>query len=163
MYHFMHDTSFTRIHRPCFAQASKKEEAKPAQLGSGSDMADTLPFVPEEPDSHPRSDLESPVPNNPREFGSDDPFVAMLTKRKGSGAEEGAEEESPTDDELVEPIVTHEIVEQEAERQFCAEQHASDAHSKAAEQKAAAAPPVAAASVTQKPAPPTYQRCSTAA
>ena len=153
MNHIMHDTTFTRIHRPCFVQASKKEEAKAAQLGSSSDMADTLPFVPEVPDSHPRSDLESPVRNPPPEFGSDDPFVAMLTKRKGRGAEEGAEEESPTDDELVEPVVTHETVEQEAERQFYAEQHEREARSKAAEQKGSAAPPVAAASMIEKPAP----------
>lgn len=109
--------------------------------------------MPEVPDSHPRSDLESPVRNPPPEFGSDDPFVAMLTKRKGRGAEEGAEEESPTDDELVEPVVTHETVEQEAERQFYAEQHEREARSKAAEQQGPAAPPVAAASMIEKPAP----------
>ena len=148
----MHDTIFTRIYRPCFAQASKKEEPKPVQVGSGADLAETLPFVPEVPDSHPRSDLASPVRNHPPEFGSADPFVAVLTKQKGNGTKEGAEEESPTDDELVEPIVTHETVEQEAERQFYDEQHAHEAQSKAAEQKASAAPPVTA-SVTAKPAP----------
>eukprot|EP00435_Cladocopium_sp_Y103_P034155 s71_g8.t1 len=142
------------MHQSCFAQASKKQEAKPAQLGSGSDLAETLPFVPEVPDSHPRSDLEtSPVQNNFPEFGSDDPFVAMLTKQKDSGSKEGAEEEVPTDDELVEPIITHETVEEEAKRQFLTEQQAPEAHSKAAEQTGSASAPVAAASATEKHVP----------
>ena len=110
-------------------QAKQGEVAR----GTNPDTADTLPMdtLPEEleqpdtllPDEHAlrtpqqarSADMASPT------LETRDPFVRELFRhRKKQKRHEGAEEESTTDDEIVEPVITHECVEEEAGRLLAA-------------------------------------------
>ena len=83
------------------------EESKPVGGASGSavDAAETLPML--QPDSQPPEGYFEP-----KQCGESDPFVAELFKKNHAGVEEGAKKEHETDDDMVEPIMTHEEFEE---------------------------------------------------
>ena len=91
-------------------QGVAKEDLEPAGGTSGSavDVAETIPMPMLQPDSQPPEGYFEP-----KRFGESDPFVAELLRKKHAGGEEGAEEEPQTDDDMVEPIVTHEEYEKQ--------------------------------------------------
>ena len=97
--------------------------------GPPQDTAETLPFSPAPPDSqvpcespHPNTKVQPEKPNHDdvNDLKIRDPFVAELVcqQRRKLGEEE-PEEEGNTDDEMVEPVLTHEqhVYEEKDEKQ----------------------------------------------
>ena len=117
----------------------------PKTVGSAADTADTLPMSPNVPNTQvlaadsqaaPTDDSQQQLPDSqpqdsqqqdsqPQDSQSQEPQDMLMANQANdcegmageAGEAEGGEEEGATDDELVEPIVSHELAEQLEERE----------------------------------------------
>lgn len=109
------------------AQAENAAAPEAGATGSAADTAQTLAYIPDEPPQtlayDPTDETQLPVddPRNDEIFGDSaevtDPFVAeLMRQRNHQDTEEDHEEECRTDDEVVQPVMTHEQAEQNHEQ-----------------------------------------------